>query len=73
VNAWFKKGGAEETGAKLDMLGRLLASSGQLDMYMGGEHAMRWYVQQFVAGNYRFQSGGTPEQAGPPDGGAGIE
>jgi pyruvate, water dikinase len=69
VNAWFKKGGAEETGAKLDILGRLLASSGQLDMYMGGEHAMRWYVQQFVAGNYRFQSGGTGEPDGTSGGG----
>lgn len=56
VNAWFKKGEAWETGAKLDILGRLLASSGQLDMYMGGEHAMKWYVQQFIAGNYAFRT-----------------
>ncbi len=66
VNAWFKKGEAGETGAKLDILGRLLASSGQLDMYMGGEHAMRWYVQQFVAGNYAFRTEET-EEAPPPD------
>jgi pyruvate, water dikinase len=32
VNAWFKKGEAGETGSKLDILGRLLASSGQLDV-----------------------------------------
>ena len=54
VNAWFKKGTGEETAEKLDILGRLLASAGQLDMYMGGEHAMKWYVQQFIRGNYGF-------------------
>lgn len=61
VNAWFKKGIAEEVESKLDVLGRLIASSGQLDMYMGGEHAMRWYVEQFIAGNYAFR---TPEDGG---------
>ncbi len=59
VNAWFKKGSAQETEAKLDIVGRLLASAGQLDMYMGGEHAMKWYVKQFVEGNYGFLAEGA--------------
>ena len=54
VNAWFKKAPAAETEDRLDILGRLLASASQLDMYMTGDQAMRWYVEQFLAGNYAF-------------------
>lgn len=54
VNAWFKKAPAEDTEAKLDILGRLMACSGQLDMYMTSQEVMRWYVQQFLEGNYSF-------------------
>jgi pyruvate, water dikinase len=59
LNAWFKKGSAEDTSANLDILGRLLVSSSQLDMFMSSQDVMRWYVQQFLAGNYSFQ---VPEQ-----------
>ncbi|HET7840536.1 MAG TPA: PEP/pyruvate-binding domain-containing protein, partial [Terriglobia bacterium] len=59
VNAWFKKGRAEETATNLDILGRLMACSCQLDMYMSGREAMRWYVEQFLLGNYAFR---TPEE-----------
>jgi len=55
VNAWFKKSPAEETQAKLDILGRLMACSSQLDMYMTSHDVMRWYVQQFLEGNYGFR------------------
>ncbi len=59
LNAWFKKGPAEDTGARLDILGRLLVSSSQLDMYMSSQDVMRWYVRQFLDGNYTFQ---VPEE-----------
>jgi len=39
----------EATEARLDMLGRLLACSRQLDMYMADEASMRWYVNKFLA------------------------
>jgi pyruvate, water dikinase len=55
VNAWFKKAPAEKTEANLDILGRLMACSSQLDMYMTSEAAMKWYVRQFLAGNYTFR------------------
>jgi pyruvate,water dikinase len=65
VNAWFKRGRAEDTEANLDMLGRLMACSCQLDMYMSGHEAMKWYVTQFLEGNYSF--GLTPQKT-PDDG-----
>jgi pyruvate,water dikinase len=56
VNAWFRKTPAEETEANLDILGRLMACTSQLDMYMTSPAVMRWYVQQFLAGNYSFRA-----------------
>ena len=32
-----------------------MACSSQLDMYMSGDAAMRWYVRQFLRGNYAFR------------------
>ena len=58
VNAWFKKAPADRTEANLDILGRLMVSTSQLDMYMTSEAAMKWYVLQFLRGNYGF----NPEQ-----------
>jgi pyruvate,water dikinase len=52
------------TDANLDMLGRLLASSSQLDMYMSSAEVMRWYVEQFLAGNYSFRTETTAETEG---------
>ncbi len=63
VNAWFKRARAEDTENNLDMLGRLLACSCQLDMYMTGREAMRWYVDQFLVGNYSFHKPENEEQA----------
>lgn len=56
LNAWFKKASAVETGRRLDILGRLIACAGQLDMYMTGEKEMLWYVEQFLNGNYGFDT-----------------
>ncbi len=55
VNAWFKKAPAAQTESNLDILGRLMACSCQLDMYMTGNAAVAWYVEQFLEGNYAFQ------------------
>jgi len=56
VNAWFKKAPAAETETNLDILGRLIACSSQLDMYMASDAVMKWYVEQFLAGNYHFRA-----------------
>ena len=69
VNAWLKKAPATETFDSLDVLGRLLATTSQLDMYMTSHEVMGWYVQQFLEGNYRFQrqtgNGGVTETGSP--------
>ena len=65
VNAWFKKAPAEKTAANLDLLGRLMACTSQLDMYMTSEAAMKWYVQQFLRGNYSFRANDTTKATYP--------
>jgi pyruvate,water dikinase len=55
VNAWFKKAPAADMEFHLDILGRLMACTSQLDMYMTSSSVMNWYVQQFLEGNYSFQ------------------
>ncbi len=55
VNAWFKKAPASDMVVRLDILGRLLACTSQLDMYMTSDDTMQWYVRQFLAGNYAFE------------------
>jgi pyruvate,water dikinase len=55
VNAWYRKAPAAQTERRLDILGRLLACSSQLDMYMDSHAVMEWYVEQFVNENYSFQ------------------
>ena len=56
VNAWFKKAPAEATECNLDILGRLMACASQLDMYMTSASVAKWYVRQFLAGNYSFSA-----------------
>lgn len=63
VNAWLKKVRAEEIEAGLDILGRLMASSSQLDMYMTSPDVMKWYVKQFIQGNYTFGAPDSPPEA----------
>jgi len=60
VNAWFKRASATDTESHLDILGRLMACSSQLDMYMSSREVMQWYVEQFLAGNYAF---GSPQDS----------
>jgi pyruvate,water dikinase len=60
VNAWFKKAPGAEMETNLDILGRLMACTSQLDMYMTSNSVMQWYVQQFLGGNYSFE---LPERA----------
>ncbi len=62
VNAWFKKAPAAETESNLDILGRLMACSSQLDMYMTSNSVVSWYVQQFIEGNYSFQMRDQPAE-----------
>ena len=54
VNAWFRKAPADQTAERLDILGRLLACTSQLDMYMTSREVMNWYTDQFLQGNYAF-------------------
>ncbi len=61
VNAWLKKAPALQTFDALDIVGRLLASTAQLDMYMTSQEVMNWYLDQFLAGNYKFDR--APVQA----------
>jgi pyruvate,water dikinase len=65
VNAWCKRAPADETELNLDILGRLMACSSQLDMYMSSHDAMKWYTEQFLAGNYSFGAV-HPEQSADP-------
>jgi pyruvate,water dikinase len=65
VNAWFKRAPAEDTETNLDILGRLIACSSQLDMYMNSHDAMKWYTREFLAGNYSFRVG-NPEPSADP-------
>jgi pyruvate,water dikinase len=63
INAWFKKAPAAQMESQLDILGRLMACTSQLDMYMTSDSVMNWYVQQFLEGNYSFQ---VRDQEGEP-------
>ncbi|MCW5980421.1 MAG: hypothetical protein KIT09_20225 [Bryobacteraceae bacterium] len=55
VNAWLKRAPATRTYDLLDILGRLLACTSQLDMFMTSPEVMRWHVRQFLEGNYKFE------------------
>ncbi|HUB32887.1 MAG TPA: PEP/pyruvate-binding domain-containing protein [Bryobacteraceae bacterium] len=61
VNAWFRKAPADQTAERLDVLGRLLGCSSQLDMYMENREVMFWFADQFLEGNYAFR---PPEEDG---------
>jgi pyruvate,water dikinase len=63
VNAWFRKAPADQTEERLDILGRLLACTSQLDMYMTSREAMNWYTEQFLQGNYAFTQPNENPQA----------
>ena len=54
VNAWLRKIPPDEADWALDILGRLMACTSQLDMYMSNRETMNWFVEQFLEGNYAF-------------------
>ena len=60
VNAWLRRYPRDVTEDRLDMLGRLMGCSRQLDMFMADEASMRWYVAAFLSGNYRFRVDEAP-------------
>ena len=49
----------------LDILGRLMACSSQLDMYMNSHDAMKWYTREFLASSYSFSVGNPQASADP--------
>ena len=57
VRGDIKKYDAPRLREKLDMLGRLLGSVRLLDMMLGDESSVQWYVDEFFKGNYSFQRG----------------
>lgn len=64
VNAWLKRAPATRTYDALDILGRLLACTSQLDMFMTSHEVMKWYVRQFLDGNYKFERANSIQSAG---------
>jgi pyruvate,water dikinase len=69
VTAWLRRLPRPAMEERLDVLGRLMACSRQLDMFMANESTMRWFVAQFLKGNYRFR---VEDGAEPELGGAGV-
>jgi pyruvate,water dikinase len=41
---------------KLDLLGRLLGTVRLLDMHLGDDRQVEWYVEQFMRGNYQLKA-----------------
>lgn len=56
VYAWFKRMPAEDTESHLDILGRLMACSSQLDMYMADTFSPKSFAHAFREGNYSLQT-----------------
>jgi pyruvate,water dikinase len=54
VIADIKGASRRDTEYKLDILGRLLGCTRQLDMAISSMEAKDWYVKAFLAGNYSF-------------------
>jgi len=45
---------------KLDQLGRLLGTVRLLDMHLADDRQVDWYVEQFMQGNYQFETDRAP-------------
>ncbi|MEW6601342.1 MAG: PEP/pyruvate-binding domain-containing protein [Nitrospirota bacterium] len=54
VIAELKGASKSDTEHRLDILGRLLGCSRQLDMAISSMEAKEWYVREFMKGNYSF-------------------
>ncbi|MEW5984712.1 MAG: PEP/pyruvate-binding domain-containing protein [Acidobacteriota bacterium] len=66
VNARLRKYPREALLERLDLVGRLIVATRQLDMRMGRGTPVDWFVQAFFAGNYLFD----PEQGRAAAGGS---
>jgi pyruvate,water dikinase len=56
LKAVFARHDASETAERLDLLGRLLASSKLLDMTLSSQQEIELYCEEFFKGNYGFLS-----------------
>jgi len=56
VRGEIKKYGESFLVEKLDLLGRLLGTVRLLDMHLGDDRQVDWYVEQFMQGNYQFKA-----------------
>lgn len=52
VSAAFGRGTEDQMTRELEQLGRLLVCAAQLDMVLGDESQVRWYVEGFLQGDY---------------------
>ena len=67
VNARLRKYHRDAILTRLDQLGRLIIVTRQLDMRMGPNTPIEWYVRAFLDGNYLFEpagAGGGPSRPG---------
>jgi pyruvate, water dikinase len=56
VNAWLRSCTREVAGDRLDIVGRLIAYSRQLDLSISDEASMHGCVAAFLSGNYRVRA-----------------
>lgn len=56
VRAELKKFECAVIEEKLDLIGRLLGSVRLLDMHLDDDRQVGWYTDQFLRGNYRFET-----------------
>ncbi|MCP4634821.1 MAG: hypothetical protein GY855_17980 [candidate division Zixibacteria bacterium] len=54
VTAWFKGHDRKTCEEKLEMLGRLTGCARQLDMLLNSNRTVKKYIEEFLAGNYRY-------------------
>jgi pyruvate, water dikinase len=54
VNAWLRNVPESDADYALNIMGRLIACTSQLDMYMANPETMNWFADQFLAENYSF-------------------
>jgi pyruvate,water dikinase len=57
VNARLRKFNKETILNRLDQVGRLIVATRQLDMQMGPDSPIEWYVDAFFSENYLFDPG----------------
>ena len=53
VTSWFRYNSQKDSEDALEMLGRLMACSRQLDMLLTNDEMVKTYVDNFISGNFR--------------------